>query len=368
VSDAAAGDPLAALDLDRSLLAALTEYEEHRLRESLARGRHVLLAESTFEILSFEEGLAELTQGLRGIGEVLSTLPAPGACSESQIRFSLLVASDRPAEEVAAVLDLPGVAIRRVGGAAAATPGGPRAGTGREEPRSEPRAGEAGPLHAPAAEARALESLQSLSETVRVDIRKLDELMNLVGELVIQREALAGFVLRLASEPATARSAGDLARIHKDLDRRLRELQAAVVEVRMVPLRQVFEKVARVMRRLRVELGKDVRLEVQGADTELDKLIVEDLVDPLMHLVRNAIDHAIEGADERRAAGKPPQGLVRIEAFQRGNHVVIAVGDDGRGIDRAALRARAEAQGLVDPGTASSSTSSSRRASPPARR
>jgi two-component system chemotaxis sensor kinase CheA len=103
------------------------------------------------------------------------------------------------------------------------------------------------------------------------------------------------------------------------------------------------------VRRLRVELAKDVRLELHGADTELDKLIVEALVDPLMHLVRNALDHAIEGADERRAAGKPAQGLVRIEAFQRGNHVVIAVSDDGRGIDRPALRARAEAKGLVGP-------------------
>jgi two-component system chemotaxis sensor kinase CheA len=337
---AVARDPLASLDLDRSLLAALTEYEEHRLRESLARGRHVLLAESTFDLLSFEEGLAELTQGLRGMGEVISTLPAPGEAAESQIRFSLLVASDRPAEEVAAVLDLPDVAIRRVGAAAGAP----------AQPRGEPRTSEAPPAPPPAAEPRGFESLQSLSETVRVDIRKLDELMNLVGELVIQREALAGFVARLAAEPATARGAAELARIHRDLDRRLRELQAAVVEVRMVPLRQVFEKVARVVRRLRAELGRDVRLEVQGADTELDKLIVEDLVDPLMHLVRNAIDHAIEGVDERRAAGKPPQGLVRIEAFQRGNHVVIAVRDDGRGIDRAALRARAEARGLVQPG------------------
>jgi two-component system chemotaxis sensor kinase CheA len=319
-------DPFAGLELDRSLLVALTEYEEHRLRESLARGRQILLAESTFEILSFEEGLAELTQGLAGVGEVLSTLPAPGECAESQIRFSLLVASDRGASEIASALELPGVSIRRVGG-------GPR------------------PL-VPAPEPRGVESLQSPSETVRVDIRKLDELMNLVGELVIQREALAGCAARLALDPATARGAGELARIHKDLDRRLRELQAAVLDVRMVPLRQVLERIARVVRRLRAELGKDVRLELQGADTELDKLIAEELADPLMHIVRNALDHAIEPPDQRRAAGKPAQGLIRIEATQRGNHVVIQVSDDGRGIDRAALRAKAESLGLVRPGQA----------------
>jgi two-component system chemotaxis sensor kinase CheA len=191
------------------------------------------------------------------------------------------------------------------------------------------------------------ESLQSLGESVRVDIRKLDELMNLVGELAIQREALASLLSRLASDPASARSASELGRIHKDLDRRLRELQGAVLEVRMVPLRQVFDKVSRVVRRLRGELGKDVRFEVLGADTELDKLLVEALVDPLMHIVRNALDHAIEPPEERVAAGKPPQGLVRIEAVQRGNHVVVEVSDDGRGIDAAALRERAEELGLV---------------------
>ncbi len=360
-------DPFSRLDLERALLAALTEYEEHRLRESLRHGRYLHLAESTFEILSFEEGLAELTSGLRQVGEVLSTLPAPGECAASQIHFSVLVASDRSAAEIASALEMSGVSIRCVGGgparretepASEETPGvcAPRADV--VPPRGEvpassgaslARASEGAAARGPSAEPRGSESLQSLGETVRVDIRKLDELMNLVGELVIQREALASFVARLASDPVTARSAGDLGRIHKDLDRRLRELQGAVIEVRLVPLRQVFDKVSRVVRRLRAELGKDVRLEVQGADTELDKLIVEALVDPLMHVVRNAVDHAIEGADERRAGGKPPQGLVRIDAFQRGNHVVIAVTDDGRGIDRAALRASAEAKGLVEP-------------------
>ena len=99
------------------------------------------------------------------------------------------------------------------------------------------------------------------------------------------------------------------------------------------------------VRRLRGDLGKDVRLELRGADTELDKLIVEELVDPLMHVVRNALDHAIESPEERVARGKDAEGRIRIEAFQRGNHVVIAVTDDGRGIDAARLRAHAEARG-----------------------
>ena len=185
---------------------------------------------------------------------------------------------------------------------------------------------------------------------MRVDIHKLDELMNLVGELVIQRGAIGELVTRLSADAATARIGSDFAKVHKALDRKLRELQSAVLDVRMVPLSQVFEKVSRVVRRLRVDLGKDVRLELRGADTELDKLIVEELVDPLMHVVRNALDHAIEPREERIAGGKDPEGRIRIEAFQRGNHVVIAVADDGRGIDTAALRALAEAKGIVQPG------------------
>ena len=143
-----------------------------------------------------------------------------------------------------------------------------------------------------------IESLRSISETVRVDIRKLDELMNLVGELVIQRNAIASVANRLASDVQTVRIGAELTKTHKMLDRKLKELQAGVLDVRMVPLRQIFEKLSRVVRRLRRELDKDVELEFKGADTELDKLIVEQLVDPLVHLVRNSTDHALEPADE----------------------------------------------------------------------
>jgi len=195
-----------------------------------------------------------------------------------------------------------------------------------------------------------IESLKSISDTVRVDIRKLDELMNLVGELVIQRGAVSSIARRLQAEPATARIGGELEKVHKLLDRKIQGLQAGVLEVRMVPLRQVFEKLSRVVRRLRRDTDKEVRLELRGADTELDKLIVEELVDPLMHVVRNSFDHAIEPGDERRELGKPEVGSIRIEAFQRGNHVVIEVADDGRGIDLERLQARGVERGLVDAG------------------
>ena len=186
---------------------------------------------------------------------------------------------------------------------------------------------------------------------MRVDIRKLDELMNLLGELVIQRASIGEIASQLMARPQDAQIGVELSKIHKTLDRKLKGIQSAVLEVRMVPMRQVFDKVSRVVRSLRRDLQKDVRLEVSGADTELDKLIVEELVDPLMHIVRNAIDHGVESAEERVAAGKDTQGCIKISAFQRGNHVVISVGDDGKGIDRAALSARAESLGLLSADT-----------------
>jgi two-component system, chemotaxis family, sensor kinase CheA len=374
-------DEFGSLDLEPSLLRALTEYEEHRLRENIRRGRQIVLVDATFEIISFEEGLSELSRSLREAGEVLSTLPAPGEAPESQINFSLLAAIDTNVDDLAARLDFPSATVRSVlagrGGAgapagaraAAAVPSRPAAvpsepaavpsepagvpsepaGAGPEiagEPE-DVAAHDAEPPHGPGLSE--LESLKSLSDTVRVDIRKLDELMNLVGELVIQRGAIGELVGRLSASPETARLASEFGKVHKALDRKLRELQSAVLDVRMVPLRQVFEKISRVVRRMRRDLGKDVRLEIRGADTELDKLIVEALVDPLMHVVRNALDHAIEPPEERLAAGKDAVGRVVVEALQRGNHVVIAVSDDGRGIDSAAVRAKAESAGLVAP-------------------
>ena len=415
--------PPGAGEIDEALLRALTEYEEHRLRDSLRQGRWIHLIEASFEILSFEEGLAELTRAAREVGEVISTLPAPGEVPEAQIRFSLLVATDRDTPALQHHLDHPTAVVRCVhrgaqasaasaqraegerssqGRAAAQQPTPPSRpgqrdhldhpasgaeGAARSEakpsevnrrapaqqpnrPQADPRS-EAKPSevnrrapaqqeHDPAAidddaagEAPRemgpeLDSLKSISETVRVDIRKLDELMNLVGELVVQRGAIGAIAAQLLADPASARLGRELVKVHKMLDRKLQELQAGVLEVRMVPLRQVFEKLSRVVRRLRRDSGKDARLEIRGGDTELDKLIVEELADPLMHIVRNAFDHALETPAERVAAGKAPEGTIRLEALQRGNHVVIQVADDGRGIDLEAVRARAVARGLID--------------------
>ncbi len=297
-----------------------------------------MLVDSTFEIMSFEEGLSRLSEAVRAMGEVLSTLPAPGDTPESQIRFSLLVASDLPFDTLAENLDLEGADVRSVRSAPVTEAPDPK--SVKVEPSDHEES-------APNSTQSEVESLRSISNTVRVDIRKLDELMNLVGELVIQRVAVGDIAARLIANSDTSLIGNELLKIYKSLDRKLKGMQSAVLEVRMIPMRQIFDKISRVVRSLRRDLHKSVRLEVSGSDTELDKLIVEELVDPLMHIVRNALDHAIESVDDRVAAGKDREGCIRIQAFQRGNHVVISVGDDGKGIDRDALRERAESLGIV---------------------
>ena len=338
------------VDLPAAVLRALTEYEEHRLHENVAAGRNVFLADSDFEILSFEEGLSELNEAIQALGEPISTLPSPGESPDSQIRFSILLATTLDRDSLAEQLDLPAEQLHLVfeGEAqpAALTDATATEATAPEvEPRNEQTPADPGPGSEPSES-----SLKSISDTVRVDIRKLDELMNLVGELVIQRASIRKIAETLATEPATARVGAELEKVHRSLERKLADLQASVLDVRMVPLRQVFDKISRVARRLRVDLGKEVRLDIRGADTELDKLIVEDLVDPLMHVVRNAFDHAIEDPGERESCGKPVEGRVRIEAFQRGNDVVIQVSDDGRGIDADKVLERALERGLVTEG------------------
>ena len=368
-------DTLEDVDLDPSLLRALTEYEEHRLRENLRSDRGLALVDASFEIVAFEEGLSALTAAIREIGELISTLPSAGAAPESQIRFSLLVATRLEAAALARALGLLPADVATVHPAPSVSGSGsepsvsrepePARGSVSEEPRSTASGGSAtasesddgtGPRpSAPPvaveperpAEGPELESLRSISETVRVDIRKLDELMNLVGELVIQRGAIGEIAQRLVRDPASARIGAELMKSHKMLDRKLKELQSGVLDVRMVPLRQIFEKLSRVVRRLRRDLDKPVELDFKGAETELDKLIVEQLVDPLVHIVRNAFDHALESPAERLAAGKSEHGRIRVSAFQRGNHVVIEVEDDGRGMNADAIRHQAISRGLI---------------------
>jgi two-component system chemotaxis sensor kinase CheA len=195
------------------------------------------------------------------------------------------------------------------------------------------------PVAAPVLASERADPSSRAAATVRVDAERLDQLMHLMGELVVQRTQ----VEVLAAEADVP----GLSQAMQDLTRCSHALQAIVMQVRMIPVEAVFLRFPRLVRDLSGKLGKQVELELVGQDTELDRTVVDALGDPLVHLVRNALDHGLETPADREAAGKPATGTVRISARHAGGNVMITVADDGRGVDPRAVARKAVRAGLI---------------------
>ncbi len=179
------------------------------------------------------------------------------------------------------------------------------------------------------------------TQTVRVEIKKLDDLMNLVGELVISRS-------RLESIGANVHSR-DLDEVIEQVGRLTVDLRDSVMKSRMIPVETVFSRFPRLVRDLAKELNKEIELEIYGAETELDRTVIDEIGDPLVHIIRNAIDHGLESSEERERAGKPRQGKVILGARQEGNSVIITVKDDGKGFNLQRVKEKAIRNGVVTP-------------------
>jgi two-component system chemotaxis sensor kinase CheA len=347
-------DVMSCVGLD--ILSVLTEYEEHRLHENIKDGMHIIKIRAAFDLATFDEGLTELQALAKQQGEIITTLPSAEESSEDKITFDLIIGSETPLEEVEEAFTGRSLAftLLREGGPAArrADAPAPEPEAEQERPdRERPAAEETeeGAREAPPGEAGAPASLRTISQTVRVDIGKLDNLMNIVGELVIAKNIMTQLIERLRAEMGFTELSIELVKNTRTMERKLSELQSGVLEVRMVPVGQIFDKLHRNVRKLSRELDKDIEFVAEGGDTELDKLIIEDLADPLMHIIRNALDHGIEPKAERIQFGKPAKGLIRLRAFQRGNHVVIEIYDDGAGINYERIRRKAVETGLLSP-------------------
>jgi two-component system, chemotaxis family, sensor kinase CheA len=342
VPERISADLLMKLELPPETRAVLTEYEEHRLRETLRRRALVWRFEVRWTLEDFDQRLPALVERLAPMAEVIATLPGHAADDPMAICFELLIGSAAGEERLAAALkpdqgQLSVVPVRkrraRVDLAQLA---------GREERLPE----------AEALPAEAEGPLRSGSRTVRVDIDRLDAMMNAVGELRL----IAANLQRLA-DGATApgvvqlpRAFGaDLLKDQRQMARRLDALQSGLLDARMVPLAQVFERLQRLVRRVAREAGKELDLVTRGGEVELDKLIVEELSDPLMHLLRNAIDHGLETPAEREELAKPRRGRLTLTARPSGAHVVIEVRDDGRGVNAQRVREVAVERGLLAP-------------------
>ncbi|MCF6253250.1 MAG: chemotaxis protein CheA [Thiomicrorhabdus sp.] len=205
------------------------------------------------------------------------------------------------------------------------------------EPKPDPK-----PKSKPAVDKKAKPATKSNAEsTVRVDTKRVDEIMNLVGELVLVRN-------RLLTLKGKNSNHEDLANAVANLDHVTTDLQASVLKTRMQPVKKVFGRFPRVVRDLARKLGKDITLELKGEETDLDKNLVEALADPLVHLVRNSVDHGVEMPDVRAAAGKPKTGTVVLAAQQEGDHILLSITDDGKGMDPDVLRQKAVEKGMMD--------------------
>lgn len=387
-----ASNPLAEYDLDPGLLAVLTEYEEHRLKTNLQQGVSLFVIRVRFDLATIDGALDNLKSRAKPHGEILTYLPSGEGGDSDSIDLDVLLASRQSLDVLRTELGGPTVSIEPVAKRmsrdapmseppateflGSASP--PRITTPPAAPEGDftPRAG--GPPPAPSPFGNTSQtrvviqppidedpiaplevprvglSIRGVAQTVRVDIRKLDHLMNIVAELAIVRSALSRITDRVRGLPELRELGIELHRLHRGLDRHLGDLQSGILEVRMVPLGQVFDKLARVVRQISREHDKDINLVITGAETEVDKLIVEELSDPLMHMIRNAIDHGIESRKVREQRGKPEAGTIALNAYQKGNHVVIEVQDDGAGIDEERVLEKAIQRGLVADGEAAS--------------
>lgn len=215
-----------------------------------------------------------------------------------------------------------------------------RAGSAVEasDPKPEPE-----PVAAPAvAQSGPAAPTQPPVVTIRVDLDRVDRLINVVGELVIQQAMLAQRVI----ESGLARSSGISVGL-EDLELLTREIQDSVMAIRAQPVKSVFQRMPRLVREVGEMTGKRVRLLTAGEDTEVDKTVVERLAEPITHMLRNAIDHGLESPEDRAASGKPPEGMVRLAALHRSGRIVIEISDDGRGINRERVKGIAVSRGLI---------------------
>lgn len=315
--------------IDRGLKSVLTEYETHRLAENLRAGKSVWSVNVGFPVPGFEKGYMSLTGVLKSEAEVIATLPSERTCPE-MVCFDVLAGTLRDGEFISSLLkDFSPFSVRLVAGPSAPPP---------------PSAIEAaGPPKSPATGY----TLRRLGGIVRVNIEKLDRVLHIISELGVMSAEVSKLAVKIKDPGAATACGAELAKIDRRLEKKLSELRGAVLDVRMVPIGTLFNRFDTVLNRLSREMGKEVSMETRGDETELDKVIIEELADPLMHIIRNTVDHGIEPPRTRVALGKPVCGTVTLSAYQKGGHVVVEVKDDGAGIGVESIKAKAVEKGVL---------------------
>jgi two-component system chemotaxis sensor kinase CheA len=335
---------------------AWTEYEQLMISEAVHRGETVYNVALRIDPNSLMRAAAfQLIRNvLHGSGTLIALRPEDNLTAATVEIVEAALASSQPEEKLLQRCRIPSIVsdVRLERAATTEIPEHELLGELLEAQAAKAVVGAADPAEAGAAakSANTGSAASAVAEsTLRVDATRIDAVMNLVGELIIGKSmlnrTLTEFDQKHARDPLRAKLADAMAFQARILD----ELHKCVLKIRMVPVEQLFRRFPRVVRDVAKQCGKDVALDLSGQNTDLDKGILDSLAEPLMHLVRNAVDHGIEPADERLTSGKAVRGTIYLNAYHQGTQVVIEVRDDGRGMDPVELRARALEKGILKP-------------------
>ena len=321
-ADAIKGSPAPTLDLDPALSAKLAAFERAQLFRALDEGRRAVRVEfvPSAKRAAAGETITGVRERIAAIAEIVKVLPVSLALSDgapSGLAFVLLLVTSATDEELAEQAGVETSAVRPIG---------------RRAPR------ESSPRALAVLDPEIPEEQPERRNVLRVDVSRVDDAMEKLASLIVSRSRLTLAIATMSAESADTR---ELKQIAADIARQLRDLRSSILAVRMVRVAEILERLRLVVRGLCRTAGKQVRLEIDAGEAELDKAVAERIFPALLHLVRNAVDHGIESSDERRAAGKPEEGLVRIRASARSNtQIELLVTDDGRGVDSARVAGR----------------------------
>ncbi|WP_241242728.1 chemotaxis protein CheA [Paenibacillus whitsoniae] len=320
---------------------ALSIFVKTKIGEAQEKGAIVCWVHVTISKDSIIKGARAhvVFKNLNDWGEVLFTDPSPDSIEEGNdnaLEISYVFAGNKTADEiksyVASMIEVVGVEVDLFSSESSSS----------EDAAPEPAiAVEQSPENS-------FETRSNKNQTIRVSVERLEDLMNLVGELVIDQTRISQVEQNLLRQSESFNeSMEELGQISDHLSRVISELQGSVMKARMLPIEQLFNRFPRMVRDLALTLNKDVELVIEGKDTELDRTLIEEIADPLIHLIRNALDHGIEAAEDRIMKGKSPKGTITIRAAHEDNQVIIYVEDDGSGIDASKILKSAIQKGLI---------------------
>jgi two-component system chemotaxis sensor kinase CheA len=320
--------------LPEEMARSLGEQELNRAREAIEEGSHLAVVNVTFDIKTFDDSFRDLSRALSEGGEIISTLPGIEATAPEKISFRILYAAPSEREELHARLSAFGqLSITEIR-------------TEGETEKDETDGARPSFVESSSAEAQR-ESIVPVSKHVRVELSELDEIIAATHEVLIDTTAAFAAAADVSDDLQTEER-NSIERRAESVRRRLLELEEKLIGLRMIPIARMLERAARAGRATARQTGKEIDVELKGTNVRLDKTLADAIADPLLHILRNAVDHGIETPAERAAAGKSVRGLIRLEAVAESNRVRLKVVDDGRGIDPLRVARAASAQGIIE--------------------